>query len=362
MEAATPFSLPPPPPPPEAEDDPPPPPPPDEDESAPPPPPPEDEDEDAPPPPPEEEDEASSHLIADVSARAYQDAYFKALQEAGYDVSAETWQSQNETAEGYATHDAQPEQSQSQQPEPVELAAPEKKMMMWPKQQRRWRPAPSASRSSAAPSRGGAHDRQRQRIGMYLQRCQAWGQTGKCKKGYACAFAHGDDELAPKEVRAQKRKLDEENRMASEAMLDKVAIRQRVVADGGAGPSYGDYEQLAAAAQQKAVQRGESSSSRGERSVGEQHDGPLMHRPDGTPLEFSTRTAKVEAKKQYALEKEYESLQQQWGLPLQQQQQGSSTASASVGGASTATLPRPPRGRGRAVIRPAWLTRRESAI
>ena len=38
--------------------------------------------------------------------------------------------------------------------------------------------------------------------GYKLQRCPKWGQNLKCKKGWHCPFAHGDHELAPKEVRS----------------------------------------------------------------------------------------------------------------------------------------------------------------
>ena len=39
------------------------------------------------------------------------------------------------------------------------------------------------------------------RTGFKLQRCPQWSQW-KCKKGSRCPLAHGDHELAPKEVRA----------------------------------------------------------------------------------------------------------------------------------------------------------------
>ena len=100
-----------------------------------------------------------------------------------------------------------------------------------------------------------------------------------------------------------------------------------------------------------------------------------MHREDGTPLDFSSRDAKQEALRQKKLEQAYEAEQAAWGLPSSVSTQATPPlpppVAAGGGGVSVATfgampraasgtaLPLPPLGRGRHVVRPAWLVRME---
>ena len=42
-----------------------------------------------------------------------------------------------------------------------------------------------------------------------LQRCQDWGNKGKCKRGNRCEFAHSDKELAPKAYKQQLKRLEQ---------------------------------------------------------------------------------------------------------------------------------------------------------
>jgi hypothetical protein len=57
--------------------------------------------------------------------------------------------------------------------------------------------------------------------GYKLQRCPKWGQHGKCKKGWHCPFAHGDHELAPKEVRTQVNKQQREQQEMIKQLVSK---------------------------------------------------------------------------------------------------------------------------------------------
>ena len=94
-------------------------------------------------------------------------------------------------------------------------------------------------------------------------------------------------------------------------------------------------------------------------------------RADGIVMEFSSRSAKQEALRQQALERAYEAEQARWGLPTAAcTAQGAPlphpSAAAGHGAGSAADSDDEghrlvARGRGRQTIRPAWLTRIESA-
>ena len=76
-----------------------------------------------------------------------------------------------------------------------------------------------------------------------------------------------------------------------------------------------------------------------------------MRRQDGTPLDFSSRASKQEALRQHKIEEAYNVTQAMWGLPA--------TGSGAAEDRQPVRLA--PRGRGRHMVRPAWLTRMESA-
>ena len=148
---------------------------------------------------------------------------------------------------------------------------------------------------------------------------------------------------------------------------DKI-VRQREPLDETAeGPQYQTYEELAAASAAAAAAAAGVAGGAAEASGGaEGHGGGSVsstdaaalelrqHRVDGTPLDFSSREAKTEAVRQHALERAYEAEQASWGLPV-----ASGTAAAVANGRSPVSGVLPPRGRGRHVVRPAWLTRME---
>jgi hypothetical protein len=267
------------------------------------------------------------------------------------------------------------------------------------------------------------------RRGVFLQRCTAWaGGKGKCKKGQRCPFAHGDAELASKEYRQAVKRRQEEaealKRSRAAAMADDDRpVRLREAVDGGEdddGPIYREYEKPAAAsacgasdgaapyacgARSTAIGGGDDGAGGGGGgrggvlSAAAPHTATVHVRDDGTPLDFSSREAKVEARKQQALERAYEARQAEWGLPVPSSSHhvalpaavsagaqcphtihsgggrggplplpaSSSTAATSAGGVTTGSgtasqalsRPLPPRGRGRHVVRPAWLVEME---
>lgn len=165
------------------------------------------------------------------------------------------------------------------------------------------------------------------------------------------------------------------------------AVRQREIDDdGNDGPSYLEYEALAArtiAASESSAQRSGNGgggsgggSDRGATCCGGGHDAkaPMdleMHRVDGTPLDFSSREAKGEAKRQQAIERAYAEQQALWGLAPTVSAHASCSSTQSgiavdggerqpaAGGSSTQPRLRS-LGRGRDAVRPAWLTRMES--
>ena len=213
------------------------------------------------------------------------------------------------------------------------------------------------------------------RPGLFLQRCPNWANgKGKCKRGHRCNFAHGDAELAPKEVRAFKRKeaeIQQQRReqnlsAAREAALEAASggvVRQRAVGDGGDGPAYDSYDKLAAAAA-KGARSGSSTRHHRRRGLLIHHaPGGFaaidladveMHRADGIFRLLVTRR-KVEALRQHQLEKAHEAAQVAWGVPAQP---GSSSRSVDTP-VTSSNRPPPPRGRGRHVVRPAWMVAME---
>ena len=158
---------------------------------------------------------------------------------------------------------------------------------------------------------------------------------------------------------------------------DDRPVRQRAVADSGDDPAYEEYEKLAAAANAPtrpglALPEPVSAalpvpvSAALPPPVTEAPQMPVstaaapppgldLHRIDGTPLDFSSREAKQEALRQHALEQIYEAEQASWGLPTPTP--AGAAATISVG--AVGSLPLPPRGRGRQMVRPAWLVRQE---
>ena len=71
-----------------------------------------------------------------------------------------------------------------------------------------------------------------------------------------------------------------------------------------------------------------------------------MHRLDGTPLDFSSRTQKAEGLRQHAIEQIYNAEKASWGL-------------LSAPPVTAAGQPPLGRGRGKHIVRPAWLVRQE---
>lgn len=236
------------------------------------------------------------------------------------------------------------------------------------------------------------------RVGSKMQRCPHWAQW-RCKKGSRCTFAHGDHELAPKEVRQKIRRQQEATqrllrRGDGDSSGDERPIRMREGQDlisseseaeapadaadagssgGGCDGLQGQVAGTAQSSESHAPSSGDVGASPLPSWVGPPHgivapqtgappapvppapaDVPppttsgnvhadFMHRRDGTPLTFMSRDAKAEAMKQRELERAYAEEQQAWGL-------------TSHGGAASAR-PLPSLGRGRHVVRPAWLTR-----
>ena len=206
--------------------------------------------------------------------------------------------------------------------------------------------------------------------GLKLQRCPKWA-IWKCKLGQRCPFAHGDHELAPKEVRQRARREQEEGARRREELQANIAdrfalpVRQREGdgADDVDGDAlYRDYANPAApehgppmpppplppeAAAAGSVAAGQVATA-GTVSL------DFEHRVDGTPLQFSSRDAKMEATRQRVIEQQYADEQRSWGLaaPPSQPAAAAALAAAAAGGA-------PAVGRGRAFVRPAWLVRQE---
>ena len=225
-------------------------------------------------------------------------------------------------------------------------------------------------RNSGAPVRA-APPPQRPQVfrGMKMQRCPKWA-IWKCKKGSRCPFAHGDHELAPKEVRQRIRR--EQEAMAKRAAgggddSDDEPVRQREAPDefpeeeGGPDP----YEIGDASAARPADDASASAPALTPADAGASACMPtpsevsaaggamrtagnvctdFTHREDGTPLGFMTRDSKQEAKRQREIEAIYDDEQAKWGL--------AGTSSATQQAAAAVDV-----GRGRDAVRPAWLTR-----
>ena len=425
---------PPPPPPPDAADleELPPPPPPDDadmagdDEPPPPPPPPEgDEDDEPPPPPPPPPPEDDYEAAGDEDDEEYAAAYAKyveACQRAGYTLEdiqnfasaeyharseggyTESYEGSGEVASASANPSGGGGAAQAaKRPEwlqeiidagesPPSAARDERAKDASRGWDERWGYAGKSQlrRLQQAPEALGAAVRKGgplvlppgaalpPRPGLFLQRCPNWANgKGKCKRGHRCNFAHGDAELAPKEVRAFKRKeaeIQQQRReqnlsAAREAALEAASggvVRQREVGDGGDGPAYDSYEKLAAAAAAKAPAAAAALANNADAASSSSTHAPggfaaidladvEMHRADGTPLDFSSRDAKVEALRQHQLEKAHEAAQAAWGLPAQP---GSSSRSVDTP-VTSSNRPPPPRGRGRHVVRPAWMVAME---
>ena len=198
--------------------------------------------------------------------------------------------------------------------------------------------------------------------GYKLQRCPKWGQNLKCKKGWHCPFAHGDHELAPKEVRQRVRQSQEEKQAGKkggwyqEGDNDQGGGRQREVQedDNGLEPRYDDYESLVP--QQPPVAPpaqpppAAAAAPAAEGCVATKTDA-VDHRLDGTPMAFSSRDAKSEKQRQDRNEVIYQAEQQAWGLDP--------TAGTSASASRTAATPAVAAGRGREAVKPAWMTRQQ---
>jgi hypothetical protein len=83
---------------------------------------------------------------------------------------------------------------------------------------------------------------------LFLQRCPKWNQW-KCKRGQSCPFAHGDHELAPKEVRqAARQRRQEAEKLASGAATadgaidDDGSVRLREINVDDESQLYGDFD------------------------------------------------------------------------------------------------------------------------
>ena len=197
----------------------PPPPPPDE---LPPPPPEEDA---APPPPPSDAGDTAAayqYQTPDEYAAACA-AYLQACKDAGYDVAHLTpppppQQQQPATRPAWLqelTEDSSGRGRRSRSPSPERggPVAPQRHNGGRERDDRRgyaqpeasWRPPISLAQGRTAPrygSTGPGMPPPGPRQGLFLQRCPLFqGGKGKCKRGQRCQFAHGDAELAPKEVR-----------------------------------------------------------------------------------------------------------------------------------------------------------------
>ena len=330
----------PPPPPEEAPPPPPddtPPPPPDDDElpppppPLPPPPPPDDNGDDPPPPPPpadedsmQQQDPQQQYASYEEYAAAYA-AYIKAYADAGYDVS-QFGQEGAEGAEGSTASGTRPEwleeivnaekgRSRSRSPERSSDAAGAAGSgqggwdARWGYQNPVWRgPQGGVKRGN---QRYGHVPPPGPRKGIFLQRCPAFqGGKGKCKRGHRCTFAHGDAELAPKEFRQMRRREVEAAQMRRQGEMgandDGGPVRQREIQDEGDGPAYLDFAALqeqaqAAAAAASLSSTGDDRLAGGVAAAAVAGSGSgngsgmleAMYRQDGTPLDFSSREAKV---------------------------------------------------------------------
>ena len=394
------------PPPPPTEDEPPPPPPPAED-APPPPPPPEDDEAPPPPPPPADEDSAQQCQTPEEYAAAYA-AYVKAYADAGYDVtqfevSTETEQPEQPRAARPAwleeivggADKEQRTRSRSRSPDrtvdSAAVAGGERRQQQQQQYQQQqqdptWRP-PIGFAPAGRNQRYGATAHSvlppEPRKGLFLQRCPHFqGGKGKCKRGHRCQFAHGDHELAPREVRQSIRREAEaaEQRKAQFAALMRgdagddaddggvPAGRRRELdnLEEGDGPAYLEYEALRSAA---AGQDGGATSVAG--GLPAPPSGPAVVPPppsaareDGITMAFSSRDAKQEALRQHRVEEAYNATQAAWGLAAAGTDGGTAGASVSADSRDAMALPpRPlmPRGRGRHVVRPAWLTRQKQS-
>ena len=154
------------------------------------------------------------------------------------------------------------------------------------------------------------------------------------------------------------------------------------VAEVGDDPAYLAYDELAAAAasaaasatsaaaaasagEQSDAQAGGNRSAPGDGGVrsGSMAEVPLeLHRLDGTPLDFSSRDAKQESLRQQAIERAYAAERISWGLapPTSTHAQGSAASLHHASGSGPGSQGLAPRGRGRHVVRPAWLTRSQA--
>lgn len=289
--------------------------------------------------------------------------------------------------------------------------------------------------------------------GLKLQRCPAWGNKGKCKQGRRCPFAHGEHELAPKEVkqqimRAQKEAIAQQQARHQAMMqpvtaaIDDVPVRQRdardevyMSSDDEAG-AHRQRESPLAGGQSRSRSRSSSSrrcrsrSSRGSRSRSSsgrsrsrsrsprrrrryryhmrshsrsrssrrrssssrsrsgsaaapaaepaRPDQGLTHRMDGTPLDFSSRDAKREQKKQRLIEEIFDEQSAAWGISASDPTKAGDPFVASFqlvragpckpahnmlcGRRRAADLaPQAPGGRGREFVKPAWLAQQVRA-
>ena len=107
-------------------------------------------------------------------------------------------------------------------------------------------------------------------------------------------------------------------------------------------------------------------------------DGLIKHRDDGMPMGFMSRDAKQESLRQHRLEQQYEAEQAAWGFAAQPGLSSSSTsasaaaAAAAVAAGSSSTvvasaattttassLAAAGLGRGKSILRPAWVVRKE---
>ena len=200
------------------------------------------------------------------------------------------------------------------------------------------------------------------RKGLFLQRCPKFaGGKGRCKMGHRCTFAHSEAELAPKELRQMHRRQAEAamaHRQGLAAATDDRPVRQRELADDD--PAYEEYDALL----QKQLQQ-QKKTQPAAAGVGlppppsggppAEEVAPARVRADGTPLDFSSREAKQEAIRQHKKEMLYEAEQASWGLPVP------SSSAVCVGAAVSSAISavHPPLGRGKHIVRPAWLVRQE---
>lgn len=149
------------------------------------------------------------------------------------------------------------------------------------------------------------------------------------------------------------------------AVDDEVSVRQRVLADDD--PQYEEYDTLVKKLQPPALPPPPSDAHGGSgvASTSASVAGglpvpvevPMHRRADGTPLDFASRDAKQEAIKQHKIEQMYAAEQAAWGLPVPAQP-GAAPADAFGAAGARVAVP-PPRGRGKHIVRPAWMTRQE---